>query len=336
MRSTFPTGKVRRRPPEDGIALLAVMWGVTLLVLIALMFSSSVQIETRSVIYQKEAAQAYGIACGGVEAAMFEMAYPPKSDSENAQLWTWRAGQLRTVVRFRGGAAELEIQNEAGKLDLNAASKDRLARLFAARDLRPVAANDLAAAIVHWRTPAAGDEQSSALDDYYERRGYRARHAPFGSVEEVLRVRGMTRDLFYGTLEVTREGRVRPVYGVGDDLTVFSKAPAVNINYASRTVLESVPGMTPELATAIVQERTRQPFESMAEAGQRLVDSLPGASLPYLSTNNVGVYSIVSVGVVAGSRVRRAVKALVYMQGGGGQPRIVGWYDEYLRNQGIG
>ena len=62
---------------DAGVALLAVMSAVTVLILVALAFSGSVQIETRTAIYRKEATQAYALAAGGVQAAILEIAYPP-------------------------------------------------------------------------------------------------------------------------------------------------------------------------------------------------------------------------------------------------------------------
>ncbi len=323
---------------DGGIALIAVLWGVTLLVMIAFLFASSVQTETRATIYQKEAAQAYGIACGGVQAVMFEMGYPLQSELERPGFWTWRDGERQTVVPFPGGRAALAIVNETGKLDLNAASGVQLARLFEAHGLNEATATDLAVAVAHWRGPAGDDDQSHALDSYYLRLGYGARHAPFGSVEELLRVHGMSPEIFYGTLTVTAEGKVRPRHGVRDDLTIFSKAAAVNINYSSAAVLESVPGITPDLAAAMIRERiTNGPYRSMDDANLRLSAALPDESLSYLTTAQTRYYSIVSVGEVAGSRVRRVVKALLFVGSNVGVPaRIVLWYDADSLQEGAG
>ena len=332
------TGARQSAGRDEGIALIAVLWGVTLLVMIAFLFASSVQTETRATIYQKEAAQAYGIACGGVQAAMFEIGYPLQSELERPRFWTWREGESQTVVPFPGGRAALEIVNETGKLDLNVASGVQLARLLEAHGVNETTAADLAMAILHWRGPAAEDDQSQALDNYYLRLGYRARHAPFGSVEELLRVRGMTPEIFYGTLTVTPEGKVLPLVGVRDDLTVFSQVAAVSVNYSSALALESAPGVAPDLAQAIVRERmTNGPFRSMEDANLRLSAALPDESLPYLTTAQARYYSIVSVGEVAGSRVRRAVKALVFVGSNAGVPaRIALWYDADSLQEGAG
>ncbi len=317
---------------QRGIALLAVMWTVAVMLLMALAFSTSVQIETRASIYRKEAAQAHAMACGGVEAAVWGIAYPPQPDQQKSPLWTWRKGQREWTVPFPGGRAELQIVNEAGKLDLNAAGRQQLIRLFEARGLEGTAAAQLAAAIIHWRTPAMPDDrESKTLEDYYKQMEYWPAHAPFTSVEQVLRGRGMTSDIFYGTLDVAGPGASQPKYGVGQDFTIFSGSAQINVNYASEAVLLSVPGMSRVMAQAIIRERRNKPFESISEISERVADSLPEGSLPFLTTRDSSTYSIVSAGRVAGSQVRRAVRADVQLAPQGVSPyRIIAWYDDDL------
>jgi general secretion pathway protein K len=320
--------------------LLAVMSAVTVMILVALAFSGSVQLETRTAIYRKEATQAYALATGGVQAAILEIAYPPPIDQED-QPRLWRKGQRLVRVPYEHGEALVEIVNEAGKLDLNVAGRKQLELLFEARGLEAAAAAQLAAAINHWRSPAGPDDQESeALEDYYRDAGYRPAHERFGSLEEVLRVRGMSRDIFYGTAEFSREEGIQYKYGVGQDLTIYSQSTLVNVNYASEAVLLSVPGVDEDLAEPIVQERSNKPFKSLEEMAQRLAISLPDKAVPFLTTDEVGTYSIVSVGEVYGSRVRRTIKAVVQVPQQGAVPqgavaqgaalhRIIAWYDDF-------
>lgn len=298
--------------------------------LLALLLSQSSQLGVRAAVYDKEAAQAHALACGGVEAAVAEIAYPRSPDEKDAPAWAWKPGQRRDTVTFERGKADLEIVAETGKVDLNFAGREQLSRLFVARDLDPQAASDLASAVVDRRSPAGPDSEAS--DEYYRARpeSDRPRHAPFVFVEEALRVRGMTREIYYGTVEVTREGKIRKKYGVGQDLTVRSGSPAININYASAQALESVPGMDAATAHALVAERARAPFSSVAEVGQRLPIMLPDESLPFLETGEAKFYTIISVGQVTGSPVRRAVQAVIQVVPQGTvRHRMVGWSDDY-------
>jgi len=325
---------------DAGVALLAVMSAVTVMILVALAFSGSVQLETRTAIYRKEATQAYALAAGGVQAVILDIAYPPADDQEETPR-LWKKGQRLARVPYEKGEALVEIVNESGKLDLNVAGRKQLARLFEARGLEPAEAAQLAAAIEHWRSPAGSDDQESeALEDYYRNAGYRPAHERFGSLEEVLRVRGMSRDIFYGTAGFSREKGIRYQYGVGRDLTIYSKSPSVNVNYASEAVLLSVPGVGEDLAGPIVRERRNKPFKSLEDMTQRLSISLPDEAAPFLTTDEVGTYSIVSMGEVNGSRVRRTIKAVVQVGQPGAVPqgaaaqgaalhRIIAWYDDF-------
>jgi len=310
--------------------LLAVMSAVTVLILVALAFSGSVQLETRTTIYRKEAAQAYALAAGGVQAAILEIAYPPAIDQQDKPR-LWKKGQRLARVPYEHGEALVEIVNESGKLSLNVAGQRQLARLFEARGLGPAAADQLAAAIDHWRSPAGADDQESkALEDYYRQAGDRPAHQRFGSLEEVLRVRGMSRDVFYGTAELSPEKRIQYKYGVGRDLTIYSQSPQVNVNYASEAVLLSVPDVDEDLAQPIIQERRNMPFKSLEDMEQRLTVSLPDKAVPFLTTDDVSTYSVVSVGEVNGSRVRRTIKAVVQVAPqGAALHRIIAWYDDF-------
>jgi type II secretory pathway component PulK len=315
--------------PAAGVALLAVMSAVSVMLLVALAFSGSVQIETRAAIYRKEAAQAYALAVGGVQAAILEVAYLPAEEQKDEPR-LWKKGQRLMRVPYAHGMALVEIVNEGGKLDLNVAGRKQLARLFEARGLEKAQAAHLAAAIDHWRSPAGSDdEEFKALDEYYRDSGYRPAHGPFASVEEVLRVRGMSRDIFYGTAEFTPKNGIRYKYGVGQDLTIHGKSSLVNVNYASEAALMSVSGVTEDLAKSLIQERSKKPFQSPDDMVQRLGTSVPEEALPFLSIDEGKTYSIVSVGTVNGSRVRRTVKAVVQVAPQGtALHRIIAWYDD--------
>lgn len=317
------------RSRDAGVVLLAVMSAVTVMLLVALAFSGSVQIETRTAIYRKEATQAYALAAGGVQRAIMEIAYPPAEEQKDNPR-VWKRGQRLVRVPFERGVAVVEIVNEAGKVDLNVAGRKQLARLFQARGLQTSEASDLAMAIEHWRSPVGTDEEGfKTLDDYYHDAGYRPAHNSFTSVEEVLRVRGMSRDIFYGTAKYSRKDGIQYQYGVGQDLTIYSKTPLLNVNYASQAVLRSVPGVTADFAESIVQERRKKPFQSLDEMADRLATSVPDEAMSFLNCDEGKTYSIVSVGAVQGSRVRRTIKAVVQVTPDGpALHRVIAWYDD--------
>ncbi len=129
-----PESRILNPALDAGVALLAVMSTVTVLVLIALAFSGSVQLETRTAIYRKESTQAYGLATGGVQAVILDIAYPPAEDQKDKPR-LWKKGQRLARVPYEHGEALVEIVSESGKLDLNVAGREQLVRLFEARGL---------------------------------------------------------------------------------------------------------------------------------------------------------------------------------------------------------
>jgi type II secretory pathway component PulK len=318
------------RSRTAGVALLAVMSAVSVMLLVALAFSGSVQIETRSAIYRKEATQAYALAVGGIQAAILEIAYPPAEDQKDKPR-LWVKGQRLVRLSYARGAAFVEIVNETGKVDLNVADEQQLTRLFEVRGLSSAQATLLAKAINHWRSPPGSDDEAfKALDDYYREAGYHPAHDSFTSVEEALRVRGMSRDIFYGTASFNAQNGIQYRFGVGQDLTIYSKTPVLNVNYASEAALLSLPDMTEELIRSIVEERRKKPFQSLDDLTNRLGTSVPDKAMPLLSFEDGSKrYTIVSVGMVKGSQVHRAVKAVVELAPqGSALHRIIAWYDD--------
>jgi len=95
------------------------------------------------------------------------------------------------------------ITDEAGKLNINAASRDQLIRLLDPIVPEDVQAGDLADAIIAWRDPKENPNE----DEYYHSLDppYRCKNAPFETVEELLLVRGMTAEILYGE-DVNRNG----------------------------------------------------------------------------------------------------------------------------------
>jgi hypothetical protein len=84
------------------------------------------------------------------------------------------------------------------------------------------------------------------------------------------------------------------------------------------------------VAESIIQERRKGPFESSDDVTNRLGTSIPDESLPFLSVADDGrTYTILSVGMVNGSPLRRAVKAVVSVQPQGlALHRIIAWYND--------
>jgi len=113
----------------------------------------------------------------------------------------------RLYMNYPSGDAVVELIPEASRLNINEAAPEDLVRVIATVSGDPALAQQIAAAIIDWRSGAgrdSGGPAGSPFDAYYlglNSSGgptFRARHASFEEIEELLFVRGMTPELFYG------------------------------------------------------------------------------------------------------------------------------------------
>src|SRR6185503_10932343 len=108
----------------------------------------------------------------------------------------------------------------------------------------------IADSIVDWRDDDDFHQPNGAETEYYEslERPYRAKNAPFDTVEELLLVRGVTRELFYGDEE-------RP--GLKDLFSVFTTTPTYNPNTATPALIQALGGFDAKAAGEFADARTK-------------------------------------------------------------------------------
>jgi general secretion pathway protein K len=169
----------------------------------------------------------------------------------------------RLYFVFPSGDAAVEIIPAASRLNLNGANEDDLFRLLLALGAEPAQAKDIAMAIIDWRSPSQGP---SFFDRHYLSMtpSFRARHTSFEEVEEVLLVRGMTPELFYGSYVRDPEGRLVRRSGLRDCVSPYGATSTFDVNTADPALLVSI-GINPAAVQQLVARRRMMPFRSMAE-----------------------------------------------------------------------
>ena len=150
---------------------------------------------------------------------------------------------LKSEDFFDNASFKLLIEDEGGKIAVNRLVsgnaynplvRDLLLRLLTGPYFRleQIKAAELLDAIKDWID--ADDEVTGAGAEgaFYAglERPYAAKNAPLDCIEELLMVKGMTRDLFYGTAESP---------GLAQCLTVFGDGK-ININTAPKPVLRAL------------------------------------------------------------------------------------------------
>ena len=115
------------------------------------------------------------------------------------------------------GEADVEILPESARLNLNQARPEDLLRLLTALGAERGRAVEITRAVLDWRTraPATAPSRSSTSITSPSLRLFRPLHASFRETEELLLVKGMTPELYYGSFERDPQGQLRQVGGLG-------------------------------------------------------------------------------------------------------------------------
>src|SRR5262249_37246389 len=131
----------------------------------------------------------------------------------------WRIDGVGQSVELGGKTVKIAIQDELGRIDLNHADGPLLSGLFRSAGLDRQAADKRAGTVLAWRRSGAVGESSAGGE---QDKSVRPRNAAFQSVDEIMLLSGMSRELF---------GRVRPA------LTVYSGAQFFDPRTAPREAL---------------------------------------------------------------------------------------------------
>ena len=317
-----------RTTPTDnrGSALLAVLWLSLALSAIAFSVASTVHGETERVSTAVDGIRSYYLATGAIDRAILYMEWgrqrPPADD-----LPYYHPGKPVLRMSFPTGEAEVEVIPETAKYNLNRATPDDLMRLMAALGAGD-RAREIVAAIVDWRTPGG----PTPFDEYYLglTPSFRARHASFEEIDELLVLRGMTPDLYYGSYDRDSAGQLFRRGGLSECVSIFGVTDRFDINTAHPAVLTSL-GLTDGQVRAILERRRVQPFQPGTDLG--------GAGNGRLRVGGNSAFTLRATArlrLANGqlSDLRRSVAALVTAasDGGNGTYHIMRWYDSAWRN----
>lgn len=320
-----------RKSRESGGALLAVMWVAAALAAIAFSVANTVRGETERTATASEEVRAHYIATGAIERALLNMFWGPQYRMPDGSPRFYEPGMSRLIYRFPSGPATVEIIPESSKISINQATPDDLLRLVTNLGVPPESAVAITAAIVDWRAPSPGG--ASPFDSFYLSRtpSFHARHASLEELEELLLVKGVTPELFYGSYVRDPEGRFMRRAGLKDCTSVYAVPNFVDVNTAEPAVLATI-GISPDVVNAIVTRRRATPFRNMGEVQMFAQGAGPG--LGKLKVGGGSMFTLRATAQLALpnggiSDMRRTVSALVKFKEPGTNPpyEILRWYD---------
>ncbi|NOQ64655.1 MAG: general secretion pathway protein GspK [Methyloprofundus sp.] len=220
---------------DKGLALIVVLWVITLLTIMASSFSLTIQRESAITSGLKERAEAEALAEAGIHYAALMLF---SSDEE----LRWKAFGSLYEIEFAGKKIRVQIADESGKLNINLATKDQLQQLISSVILDEALTDNLSDAIMDWRDANELRLLNGAEQQQYQDEGldYEPRNAEFQSIEELQMVLGMTTQI-YQKLE-----------GM---LSVYTNTKEINPSTATRDVLLTLPDASEELVDDYLQQR---------------------------------------------------------------------------------
>jgi general secretion pathway protein K len=228
---------------EHGFVLVAVLWILAALSALAMIFSVYLSNSVQALAVSDVGLQAEALVSSSLELTAYQLALAGDKARPMQGSFHYRLDNSDIMVSF---------VSEAARVDLNAASKDLLANLFASLGAGSEDASQYADRIVGWRTLPKADAAEDEVS-LYRAAGlaYPPRQAPFAHVNELALVLGLPPALV---------DRALPF------VTVFSGSAKINALVAPPEVIAALPGMTPSGLKEFLKERPVLPRDKAAIA----------------------------------------------------------------------
>ena len=330
---------------QKGIALFLVLWVLALLSVIVGEFCFAMRTEVNVTRNFKEQTEAYYIALAGLNRAIGELirnevarqkTNKPESktdENEKEEESRWRMNVDIAPIPFGNGQFEVKIGNESGKININGANESLLKIMLNGFDIEEQQKSVIIHSVMDWRDENHLHRLNGAEDSYYESlpEPYECKDGDFDSVEELLMVRGVTPEIFYGELK-----DIVSVFKVPDQRKkikggykiIRADLNKININAAPKKVLLALPSMTDKLAQEIINYRKDSDFRALTEVSSLVGPDVYRAISQYITLETSPFYTITSVGKVEGSKILQGVKAMIVINKGLKKGyQIVQWRD---------
>lgn len=285
-----------------GVALILVLLMISIIIAITIQFT----VTTRSELYEaanlRDSIKLLYIAKSGFnmgEALLYEDDKDVDSPHDDWAKLVLLSAQ--SSILFDKGHFQLNIADESGKIQINKLVtnneyndkiKEMLLRLLNLPEfnLEEPETHDIVDAIKDWIDEDDETTEFGAENAYYQglEQPYQCKNGKLDCVEELLMIKGITRDLFYGTDESP---------GIAPFLTLHGEGK-ININTASTVILRVLnPEITEEMVSDMDEYRKNEDNDLTDISWYKNVTGMATISIdPDLITTKSNVFKIVSAG----------------------------------------
>lgn len=289
---------------QSGIALLIVLWLIVLLSVVLGAFVVSARTENLTTRFLFDATRARYAAEAGLSIAMYELR---RSDPNSR----WIADGRLYDAGFDEAKLEISIIDEAGKIDINVADEQTLLGLFKAVGVEDPDAQKLVDAVMDWRDADDLVRANGAEENEYRAAGlgWRPANVGFQTKDQLQQVLGMNYEIFQA---------------LEPSITIYTGQGQPSLGFASPTVLQTVPGVTPEIAEQLVGQRWQMGAAAFNQSPLLLPNGQPlvagGGGLTYTVTSKAtlpnGTWTaLVATVRLGGAPGRRAYSILGWREG---------------------
>lgn len=314
---------------ERGVALVIVLWIFVFLSVVAANFTLSVREEGWAALRYSEQTAGYYAALAGFEQGLYallvaDQAVPEAGEQEDVsepqgeQFGIWFDGVLRH------GSYRVRMVDEGGKINLNRVDDQTLRRVLTNIGIGEPLSSIVADSIMDWRDADNLHRANGAEKDYYLALAtpYTPKDGSFDAVEDLLWVRGISPELYYGAREDgTREVALRDIF------TVDGRTTRVNLRTASAEVIHAVLGIPLAQSRAFVATRSESANKTLGDMLGLLGLASGEEESQVFNFAEPQIVAIESMGFAAGSPLPHALRGVVRLTRGKQGYEIIRWQD---------
>lgn len=255
---------------QDGFILIAVLWVCALLALFALSFSSSARVQGLQAVNTEKMLSNNFLLQSGIDwgrhhyrtyaankALLSTQEELEKQGNATLDLHYPRYEPYRTKVGNQTLA--VQVLDAAGKLNVNVIDEALFREVLEACGVQTgVRRTEVLNSILDWMDEDDMHRQEGAEKDYYLglNPAYRPKNGPVESIEELVLIKGVDRELYRGTGE-------KP--GLRDFLTVHGEQTRMDINCAAPKAFLIIQDLPLEVIDDIVSYRSQSRIQDMPD-----------------------------------------------------------------------
>jgi len=276
---------------KKGLVLVAVLWLMVVLMAMVATVGRNSRLDTKVSLLRMEELRCKWACRAGIETAIGVLNEDTRESDSLIDYWSDNDEDFNDIA-LEKCSFTVTVVDEAGKLNINTATKEQLLAL-------QYMTEEIADAIIDWRDKDDTPGSAGAEAGYYENLqfGYMTRNGPFRTIRELLLVKDVTEDLFFGEdtnfngqLDYNeRDGDATPPYDDQDDeldlgwiayLTCYSYDnntdtsgnARVNINEANEDQLVRSLNINRSQAEEIVKNRENNEYQSITDLINEPID----------------------------------------------------------------